>query len=194
MAHPPEHKSRDRQIQLGFLAALLLCLGWGYFSGGWRQLQSPPAGAAAQQRALDRLFGGDVVFDPNAADVMTAPEAASDSLSWKLLATAKLKDMAVSYPAPLRALAGHRLKITGYMFPLQGAEGQSHFLLSAYPPSCPYCLPAGPTELIDIQSEKDVAFTYSPITLDGVFQPLEDKDDLANGFIYRFTKADIVKK
>jgi len=193
MAHSPENKSRDRHIQLGFLAALLICLGWGYFSGGWRQLHNGNTGGAAQQRALDRLFGGDVVFDPNAADVMTAAAEAGDSLSWKILATAKLKDMAVTYQPAIRALAGHRVKITGYMFPLQGAEGQSHFLLSAYPPSCPYCLPAGPTELIDIQSEKDVAFTYSPITLEGDFQPLEDKDDLANGFIYRFTKADVIK-
>lgn len=183
-----------RFIELGFLAALLVAVSWGCAAGAFQSLHAEGRiGKNAQQRALDRLFGGDVAFDPDAADVMTAAAGGRDSVNWRMLGRAKLEGMAVRYPADILALAGKSVRITGYMFPLQGAEGQSHFLLSAYPPSCPYCLPAGPAELIDVEAAEDVGFTYGALTVAGVFAPLEDKDDLANGFIYRLTSAAPVK-
>lgn len=176
-----------------FAVLLLLTAVWCYvdYTG---ETASPKQGDAAsrRQQAIDRLFGGDTFFDPAAEDVLTPATADNDSISWKLLAKAK-PGPKPQFDKELLAYEGRSVTITGYMFPLAGMAAQSHFLLSAYPPGCPYCLPAGPTELIDIQATSDIPFSYSPITITGIFHPLQRPEETADGFLYRLTTAKIIK-
>ncbi len=191
---------QDIRVLGALLAGMALVLAWGLASGDVQALFKKPDAAklaGRQQQALDRLFGSDASFNP-AAD-MVAYEAAGDkdTLSWKLLAGAAMtmKDgvpQAVTFSPEVRALDGKAVTLSGYMFPLQASGGQEHFLLSAYPPSCPYCLPGGPTEMVEVSDSQALPFTYDRITVEGLFSLLHG-DDLQGGMFYRMSHIHLAK-
>ena len=84
----------------------------------------------------------------------------------------------------IKQLDGKEIKLAGFMMPLDMKEQQTHFLLSAYPPSCPYCLPGGPNATIEVHCKKPVTFTYDPVVVRGKLQLLRSD---ASGFFYRMT-------
>lgn len=178
-------------------AAFAVIIFWGYASDSWQKVftHDPQTLEARRQQALDHTLGADIAFDSSADDVTKLAAGTGDTLSWKILAHAKIimgKGNAifpegVNYADDVKAFDGKQVTITGYMFPLQASSGQNHFLLSAYPPSCPYCLPGGPTELIDITGQS-LPFTYDPVTLTGTLHLLAG-DALKEGLFYRMTGA-----
>lgn len=188
-------KTNDQRILLLFTASFAAIMLWGYANGDMQKLftkRTPEEKEAAQQRALDHLFGSDQAFDPSADNITTTAAGQHDNLSWKTLTHAKLRMGKGNSPYPegvdfaedVKKLDNQEVTITGYMFPLQASGEQSHFLLSAYPPSCPYCLPGGPTELIEITESNALKFTYQPITIHGTFILLGG-DALKEGMFYR---------
>lgn len=190
------HSKKDALIMYGLIAAFAATMLWGYASGDVQKLftqRSPEEKAAAEQRAVEHMFGSDQPFNPAADNVTKEAANTRDTISWKTLSHAKLhigKSTDAEFAGDVQALDGVPVTITGYMFPLQASGSQGHFLLSAYPPSCPYCLPAGPTELIEITDSKPITFTYEPITIHGAFQLLRD-DALKEGMFYRMTQVDL---
>ncbi len=181
-------------------AGLLGVLLWGWASGDMQTLFSKPDArvmAGRQQKALDHLFGSDQSFDPAADMVTQAAEDGTDTVSWKLLSDTqmRMKDgvpQRVEFSKKVKALDGSDVTISGYMFPLQASGGQEHFLLSAYPPSCPYCLPGGPTELIEVSDSEALPFTYDKITIRGQFGLLGG-EELNEGMFYRMSHIRLSK-
>lgn len=45
-----------------------------------------------------------------------------------------------------------RIKVSGYVLPLQNSARQTHFVLLAYPPYCPYHLNPAPTQFIEVRT------------------------------------------
>ena len=188
----------DKRIMAMFGVVFLSLAAWAFASQDVQSLfhqRTPEQIASAQQKALDHLFGSDQSFDPAAENVLTTANNKQDNVSWKTLAHAKLKmeqgkamPEGVAYGADVQKLDGQFITITGYMFPLDAAGNQAHFLLSAYPPSCPYCVPGGPTELIEIKDSAPIKFTYDAVTLHGNFHLLQG-DALKEGVFYRLTQA-----
>jgi hypothetical protein len=78
------------------------------------------------------------------------------------------------------------VKVQGFMIPLDIGDKQKRFLLSAVPPHCQFCLPAGPDEIVEVEAKSPVAYTFDPIVIAGKFAVV--KDD-ANGILYRMTGA-----
>jgi hypothetical protein len=72
------------------------------------------------------------------------------------------------------------------MMPLDPGEKQSHFLLSLNPPTCPYCLPAGPQGVVEVRSKIPVKYSFDPLLLSGKMAVLKD-DPM--GLYYRLTEA-----
>lgn len=197
-----KHK-KDALVFCGLIAAFAATMLWGYANGDLQKIfrhKTPEERAAAEQRALDHIFGSDQAFDPAADNVTKEAANKRDTVSWKTLAHAKFRmgksgDIApagVDFANDVQELDGNGVTITGYMFPLQASGDQAHFLLSAYPPSCPYCLPGGPTELIEVIDSKPLRFSYEPITIHGAFQLLRG-DDLKEGMFYRMTHVQLQK-
>lgn len=185
-------KRKDALIFYGLLPAFAATMLWGYATGDLQKLfhkRTPEERAAAEQRALDRIFGSDQAFDPAADNVTATAESNSDTVTWKTLSHARFKEgksMEVEFAEDIKNLNGHDITITGYIFPLEASGEQRHFLLSAYPPSCPYCLPGGPTELIEVTDSEAIKFTYDPITIHGKFELLTG-DALKEGMFYKMT-------
>jgi len=95
-------------------------------------------------------------------------------------------EMTVDVAPQVRALDGTDVTIAGFIYPLEGGETHKRFLLSAYPPGCPFCLPGGPAELVEVECADPVKFSYDPVTLSGRFSVLKDDP---GGLLYRLTGA-----
>jgi hypothetical protein len=111
---------------------------------------------------------------------------AADTVTWPQLARGVSESKGPPiYAQNLEALDGKEISITGYMFPFTSAEQQKHFLLSGYPPTCPFCLPGGASEMIEVTTASaTIPYTVSPTTLRGTFHLMKTPDELAGGMLY----------
>jgi len=113
-----------------------------------------------------------------------------DVVSWKLLAQVelvKLKDKFVAqFSAGVASLDKKEVKVQGFMMPLEMGDKQSHFILSAMPQSCSFCMPGGPEQLVEVRSRKPVKYTFEPVVLTGKLAVLKDDP---TGVFYRLTDA-----
>ena len=124
-----------------------------------------------------------------------APDAPPAALSWEELMALEVRVETpaplqtvfhVSYPDSVKAKDGAVVWIKGFMYPLEAGETHTYFLLSALPPSCPFCLPASSRGLVEVKCDEGVRYTLEPVLLEGRFELLEDA---ATGLHYRLDNA-----
>jgi hypothetical protein len=84
------------------------------------------------------------------------------------------------------ALDKKEIRLQGFMMPLDMGEKQKRFLLVAMPPTCMFCLPGGPDQLVEVQARVPVKYGFNPIVVSGKFAVLRD-DPM--GLYYRLTDA-----
>ena len=125
--------------------------------------------------------------DPN--QFKPLPER-KDVVSWKLLSQVELvkqKDRYVpQFAKDVSALDQKEVKVQGFMMPLQVGDKQSHFVLTAMPQSCAFCLPGGPESMVEVKSKTPVKYTFEPVVLTGKLAILKDDP---TGVFYRLTEA-----
>jgi len=113
-----------------------------------------------------------------------------DVVSWKLLSQVelvKMKDRYVpQFSSGVAALNKKEVKMQGFMMPLQMGDKQTHFVLSAMPTTCSFCLPGGPESLVEVKSKQPVKYTFDAVVLTGKLEVLKDDP---TGIFYRLTDA-----
>ena len=113
-----------------------------------------------------------------------------DVVSWKTLAQVEpVKEgdrMVNRFAKPVLALDRKSARVQGFMIPLDMGDKQKRFLISAVPPHCSFCLPAGPEAVVEIVAKTPVHYTLDPIVVSGRFAVLKDDP---NGVLYRLTDA-----
>lgn len=111
-------------------------------------------------------------------------------VSWKTLAqveAVRQKDRFVpQFSSNVAALDKKEIRLQGFMMPLDMGEKQKRFILTALPPSCSFCLPGGPEQLVEVQARTPVKYGFEPIVVTGRFVVLKD-DEM--GLYYRLTDA-----
>jgi uncharacterized protein len=111
-------------------------------------------------------------------------------VSWKTLAEVKpvkQKDRFVpEFSKSVSALDKKDVKLQGFMMPLDMGERQKRFLLVALPPSCAFCLPGGPEQMVEVVAKTPVKYGFEPIVISGKLAVLKD-DPM--GLYYRLTDA-----
>ena len=111
-------------------------------------------------------------------------------VSWKTLAEVtpvREKDRFVpQFSKEINALDKKEVKLQGFMMPLDMGEKQKRFLLVAMPPSCSFCLPGGPDQLVEVVAKTPVKYGFDPVVISGKFTVLKD-DPM--GLYYRLTDA-----
>jgi hypothetical protein len=91
------------------------------------------------------------------------------------------------FPANVRALAGRRIVVAGYMMPLENGPTQRHFVLMAYPPGCPFHFHALPNQFIEVYADTPVRMNPTdPTAVSGVLE-LTGEDE--SGIFYRMRQA-----
>ena len=113
-----------------------------------------------------------------------------DIVSWKLLAQVELLKVKDRYQpqfsSGVAALDAKEVKMQGFMMPLEMGDKQSHFILSATPVDCAFCMPGGPESLVEVKTRKPMAYGMEPIVLSGKLAVLKDDP---TGVFYRLTDA-----
>jgi uncharacterized protein len=148
---------------IAFVAAMLLVL------PAFAQHQAPPG------------------MDPN--QFKPLPDR-NDIVSWKVFSQVELvkqKDRYVPKFAPaVAALDNKDVKVQGFMMPLQMGDKQSHFVLTAMPQTCSFCMPGGPETMVEVKTMAPVKYTFEPLVLSGKLAVLKDDP---TGVFYRLTDA-----
>jgi hypothetical protein len=114
----------------------------------------------------------------------------NDVVSWKLFAQVELvkqKDRYVpQFAKDVAALDQKQVKVQGFMMPLEVGDKQSHFVLTAMPQTCAFCLPGGPESMVEVKSKTPVKYTFEPVVLTGKLAILKDDP---TGVFYRLVDA-----
>lgn len=121
----------------------------------------------------------DAEFDDYEHLVPDTPEGAVD---WDLLGETRERHevedgtsyMRPVFPEEVSQLDGEEIRIKGFIYPLAQGDVQKEFLFTALPPSCPYCLPAGPSRMMEVRSPDGIDFTWDAVLLEGRLELLED--------------------
>lgn len=109
---------------------------------------------------------------------------------WKTLASVqpvKQSDKVVpQFDKTVLALDKKSVKLQGFMMPLEAGERQKHFILTAMPPSCGFCMPGGAESVVEVRSKQPIKYTMEPVLLSGTLSVLRDDP---TGLYYRLVDA-----
>jgi hypothetical protein len=116
---------------------------------------------------------------------------AKGAVAWSLLSRTAIKKvdgkLGPDFPAALRPLNGKTVKLQGYILPLEAGQTHRRFLLSAWSPTCPFCLTAGPEAMVEVKAKTAVKYSLEPVVVQGRFE-LVDNDPA--GMFYRLVDAE----
>lgn len=87
----------------------------------------------------------------------------------------------------VRSLEGKRIKVAGWMMPLENGSKQKYFVLLGYPPGCPFHFHAAPNQFIEVYADK--AFTTNETKMIVVSGVLELTGQDESGIFYRMKAA-----
>jgi hypothetical protein len=149
----------------------------------------------------------EVVWGPNdsdlrALDIMKEmfPEGPAGSLAWTTIGRAKEKMVerdGQSVPMPsfdpeMIALNGKEVTVAGFMLPIETTMDQKKFMLSPLPVDCPYCLPAGPNLLIQVEMKNTIRYNYDLVLISGKLELQDESGD--EGLFYKILGATELKQ
>jgi uncharacterized protein len=135
---------------------------------------------------------------PIAAALLLAlmPAAAEDRsavVPWETLAQVSVtrqKDRYVpEFSKQILALDQREVKLKGFMMPLESGLTQKHFLLSAQPPDCAFCMPGTAEQFAEVLAKIPVKLPSDAIVVSGTFSLVRDD---SGGLLYRLTEAVVV--
>jgi uncharacterized protein len=145
-------------------ACLAFCLG--FSTVGTVQAQTPMPATPAPSLSAGQ---GPGYHDPRSP--FKPLQELDGVVSWTVLSAVTLRKEAKAlvpvFPGNVQSLNDKVVKIQGFMMPLEPGDRQRHFLLSAVPTSCNFCVPAGPEGLIEIRSRTPVKYTLEPVLVQG---------------------------
>lgn len=115
---------------------------------------------------------------------------AQDVVSWKTFAQVELarsaNRIAPRFSDAVAALDQKEVKVQGFMLPLDVGEKHALFILSAVPPTCAFCMPAGPEAVVEVRAKRPLGYTDNAVTVSGKLSVLKDDP---TGIFYRLTDA-----
>ncbi len=137
------------------------------------------------------------VPDPKVKDIWKPAKTPPGGTSWTLLESTKLNDRKDPktgiiytkpiFPASVRALNGKRIKIAGWMMPLENSRTQKNWVMLGYPPGCPFHMHALPNQFIEIKGAVGVPVNETKVhIMTGTLQ-LTGFDE--SGIFYRLVDA-----
>ena len=116
---------------------------------------------------------------------------AKGAVAWSLLARTAIRKvdgkLGPDFPGALKPLNGKAVKLQGYILPLEAGQVHRRFLLSAWSPSCPFCLTAGPEAMVEVKAKSAVKYSLEPVVVQG---RLELLDNDPSGLFYRLVDAE----
>lgn len=126
------------------------------------------------------------------------PAGAEDKsavVSWETLAQVSVtrqKDRYIpEFSKQILALDKREVKLKGFMMPLEPGMAQKHFLLSAQPPDCAFCMPGTAEQFAEVLAKVPLKVPSDAIVVSGTFSLVRDD---SGGLLYRLTEAVLIDK
>ena len=121
-------------------------------------------------------FSGSMEYKPQPP---TGAMIQSDDQIWKNFAKCKVKtdqnlSYSITYAPAVKALNGKNVSISGFMQPLEAKETFRHFLLSKNAPTCAFCPPGAPNEVVEVFSAKPTRWKEIQVTFSGTLNLVND--------------------
>lgn len=146
--------------------------------------------------AMGILFSG---FSWQPMDERKAQETLpmSQNHIWQVLQKTKIKAdeksglYSAKFPVEVKAFSGKDITVSGFIMPLESKDKFKHFLLAKRTPTCPFCPPGEPNEIIDVRTVKPVVYTDDLVNVKGRFEFMNDKE---MGLFFRLNNASIIGK
>src|SRR5438874_347931 len=115
-------------------------------------------------------------------------------VSWKTLGQVEPvqqgNKMVPQFSKEIMALDKKQVRVQGFILPMDMGDQQRHFLISAVPPHCPFCLPAGPDAVVEVLATKPIQYVMDPIILSGRLSVLKSDP---TGILYRLSQAERIE-
>ena len=116
---------------------------------------------------------------------------AQDPVSWETLGQVQLvRDKNIYVPRfadGVLKLDAREVKLQGFMMPLTVGEKQTHFVLTANPSECAFCMSGGPESMVEVNAKIGVKYSLDPVVVKGRLELV--KNDPAAGVFYRLHDA-----
>jgi len=94
----------------------------------------------------------------------------------KIKVDAKTGNYSATFPSEVQNLNGQTIKISGFMLPLENSEKFTHFLLSKRTPTCFFCPPGEPNEIIEVYAAKPTEWAEDLVTYEGKFELTKNEE------------------
>lgn len=182
------------------LLLLVATIGLSAGQGIWAAVQGTKRNSPVIEKAAQTYAAASAAPDYKSGrvveDVWKPAATPKGGTSWKVLESTgettrtDRQGFIVSKPKfspQVKALAGKRITVAGWMMPLTPGRTQKHFVLLGYPPGCPFHFHAAPNQFIEVYA--DTAFPTSEtrvFTVSGVLE-LTGYDE--SGIFYRLRQA-----
>lgn len=122
---------------------------------------------------------------------MASGEVWKTLLHSKISYSAKPPHITATKPAEIKAMNGRTLTVDGFMLPMDESEYSKHFLLSKRTPTCPFCPPGEPNEVIEVFATKGIYYDDSLLTMQGTFSLTNNTE---NGIFFVLKNAAVMAK
>jgi hypothetical protein len=157
---------------------------------------SSPVQTAATPEPLPPPPGDEEAYQPT--DERKAQEAlpVSKDIVWDTFSKVKITysneapHITAAITPEVKALSGQTLSISGFVLPMDGEAETKHFLLSKRTPTCFYCPPGEPNEVVEVYLNKGISFDDAMHTITGTFALTNNTD---NGIFFVLKNAQEVK-
>lgn len=113
---------------------------------------------------------------------------------WDLLATTKVSldeekgEYSAIFPDEVKDLNEQTIKVSGFILPLESSEKFTHFLLSKRTPTCPFCPPGTPTEIIEVYTDTPIEWIDDLVEIEGKFSVIDNKE---MGIFFKLSDASL---
>jgi hypothetical protein len=88
----------------------------------------------------------------------------------------KTHKYSITYAPEVKAMEGKPISISGFVMPLESTEKFSHFLLSKRTPTCFFCPPGEPNEIVEVFTKKPIKWSDGIVTVTGTFKFTSNPD------------------
>lgn len=111
-------------------------------------------------------------------------------LKTKIQYSAKEPHITAKIPPEVKALEGQNVTLSGFVLPMDSQEKTNHFLLSKRTPTCPFCPPGEPNEVVEVYTKQALPWDDNLLTVHGTFHLINNTD---NGIFFVMKDAEKIK-
>ena len=110
---------------------------------------------------------------------------------WRNFAKCKIKldqnlSYKITYAPSVIPMGGKKITISGFIQPIEAKDKFSHFLLTKNAPTCAYCPPSKPNEVVEVFSFKPLTWKQDLVTISGTLILVNDSN---NGIFFQMKDA-----